>query len=493
MLHPRESGAYSRIVAEQPEASGVEQIQVVIDPVSGFLWGTVLIYVLLAAGIYFSVKTRFVQIRRFGHMFKLVLSSRGGANGGISSFQAFCIGLASRVGTGNIAGVAIALTLGGPGAIFWMWMVALVGMATAFVEATLAQIFKVAQPDGTFRGGPAFYIQRGLGSRAGGVVFAVLLIFTFGIAFNAVQANTISGVLADAHTVPTSITGFVLAILAVPVFFGGMRTIAKVAEILLPLMALAYILLALVMLGLNAGRIIPSIGLIVSSAFGLGPAVAGVTGGFAAALLNGVKRGLFSNEAGMGSAPNTAATATVAHPAIQGFIQSLGVFVDTMVVCTITAIIILVSGVWDPAQPTAIAGATLTQAAVISDFGDAGRWFMTIVVFCFAFSSVLGNYAYAESNLTFLGASKKAITIFRVIALLAVLLGSISALPLVWAIADVAMALMTLVNIVAIVALGRWAFAALADYETAVEAHRAPVFTSQTSGLPPVPAAGLVW
>jgi AGCS family alanine or glycine:cation symporter len=471
----------------------VEQIQAVIDPVSGLLWGSVLIYVLLGAGIYFSIRTRFVQLRHFGHLFHVVLGSRKGAAGGISSFQAFCIGLASRVGTGNIAGVAIAITLGGPGAVFWMWCVALLGMSTAFVEATLAQIFKVPQPDGTFRGGPAYYIERGLGSRLGGIVFAVLLIFTFGVAFNAVQANTIADVLQGAHTVPPIWTGVILAILAAPVFFGGMRRIARVAEIVLPLMALAYIALGTTIVLMNIVNVPHAIGLIVGSAFGFAPAAGGIAGGLSAALLNGVKRGLFSNEAGMGSAPNTAATATVAHPATQGFVQSLGVFVDTMVVCTMTALIVLVSGLYDGGTNGGIGGAALTQAAVTQSFGPIGQWFMTIIVFAFAFSSVLGNYAYADANLTFLHASPKAIFWFRIVALVAVFAGSVSQLPLVWALADVAMGLMTLVNIAALLGLTRWALAALTDYEAQMAAGRQPVFDIGKIAAPPGTVPGDVW
>jgi AGCS family alanine or glycine:cation symporter len=471
----------------------VEQIQAVIDPVSGLLWGSVLIYVLIGAGIYFTVRTRFVQVRHFGHSWRVVLHSRQGAEGGISSFQAFCIGLASRVGTGNIAGVAIAMTLGGPGAVFWMWCVALLGMSTAFIEATLAQIFKVPQGDGTFRGGPAYYIERGLGSRSWGMVFAVLLIFTFGIAFNGVQANTIADVLQGAHTVPPLLTGVILAILAAPVFFGGMRTIAKVAEILLPLMALGYIVLGVAIVVMHIGAVPHALGLIIGSAFGFAPAAGGIAGGFSAALLNGVKRGLFSNEAGMGSAPNTAATATVAHPATQGFVQALGVFVDTMVICTMTALIVLCSGLYDGGTNGGISGAALTQAAVTSSFGVAGQWFMTIIVFAFAFSSVLGNYAYADANLTFLRAGPKAIFWFRIVALIAVFGGSVTGLPLVWALADVAMGLMALVNIGALLGLTRWALAALADYERQLEAGREPVFDPAHIGTLPGKLQGDVW
>jgi len=447
-----------------------------IDPLSNVLYSYVLIYLLLGAGLYFTVRTGGVQIRYFGRMLKQITASRGDAEGGISSFQAFAVGLASRVGTGNIAGVAIALTLGGAGAVFWMWVVAFVGMATAFVEATLAQIFKVRSDDGSFRGGPAYYIQRGLGSRAGGVVFASLLILTFGIAFNMVQANTIADVLKSAHTVDTQWTAVVLMVLAAPVLFGGVRRIARVAEVVLPIMALAYVLLALAIIVVNIDRVPTVFADIIGGAFGFRQTAAGVTGGMAAALLNGLKRGLFSNEAGMGSAPNTAATATVSHPVKQGLVQSLGVFVDTMVVCTATAMIILMSGV----QLKEGAGAALTQAAVSSELGSWTKWLMTVLVFTFAFSSVLGNYSYAEVNMDFLGASRGVLNAFRVVVLASVGIGSVLALSAVWAFADVTMALMAMVNLVAILLLGKWAFAALRDYRQQVDSGDDPTFVADS-------------
>ena len=455
--------------------------QKLIDPVSTVLWTYVLVYVLVAAGVYFTIRTRFVQLRYFGRMLSQLRNSRSGE--GISSFQAFCVGLASRVGTGNIAGVAIALTLGGPGAVFWMWVVAAVGMATALIEATLGQLFKVRADDGSFRGGPAFYIERGLGSRAGGVVFAVLLVFTFGIAFNMVQANAISDVLQGAHEISPTWTSLGLLVLSAPVLFGGLRRVARVAEVVLPLMALLYVLLALTMVVLNIGELPGVLGQIVGGAFGLREMAGGFTGGVAAALLNGVKRGLFSNEAGMGSAPNVAATATVSHPVKQGLIQSLGVFVDTMIICSATAFIILVSGVYRPAD-SGMQGATLTQSAVAANLGSWTMALMTVLVFTFAFSSVLGNYAYAEVNLFFLGARQSAITAFRVAVLVAVALGALSKLDLVWAVADVAMGLMALVNLVAIVLLGKWAFAALRDYQRQAAAGEDPVFIASDAGLP---------
>lgn len=452
--------------------------QYLIDPVSNFLWTYVLVYVLLGVGLYFGVRTRFAQVRHFARMIRQIGSSRGGSEGGISSFQAFCVGLASRVGTGNIAGVAIALTLGGPGAIFWMWIVALVGMATALIEATLAQIFKRPAADGSFRGGPAFYIEQGLGSRRGGIVFAVLLIFTFGIAFNMVQANTIADVLSSGHGVGAGWTALVLMALTAPVVFGGVRRIARVAEFVLPIMALLYIGLAFVIIALNAGQIGTVVGQIVTSAFGVGEAAAGLTGGLAAALLNGAKRGLFSNEAGMGSAPNAAATATTSHPVKQGLIQSLGVFVDTIIVCSATAFIILFAGpeVYVPGETSEASGAALTQTAVAHELGSGTTWLMTVLVFVFAFSSVLGNYSYAEVNMTFLRARPAALLAFRTLVVLVVGAGSVLELVAVWALADVAMGFMALVNLVALVLLGRWALGALRDFEEQSRAGVDPVF-----------------
>ncbi len=456
-----------------------------IDPVSKFLYTYVLVYLLVAAGLYFTIRTRFVQFRYFRRMFGQLFNSRVG-DGGISSFQAFCVGLASRVGTGNIAGVAIALTVGGPGAIFWMWMVALIGMATAIIEATLAQIFKVRAPDGTFRGGPAFYIQRGLNSRPGGVLFAVLLVFTFGFAFNMVQANAIADVLNSSHNVEVHYTTIALVLLAAPVLFGGVRRVAKVAEVVLPLMALAYVLLALVIIALNIGNLPHAFSQIIGGAFGLQQMAGGFTGGIAAAMLNGVKRGLFSNEAGMGSAPNIAATATVSHPVKQGLIQSLGVFVDTMIICTATALIILVSGpeIYDPHAPTKMAGASLTASAVAANLGSWTTWLMTVLVFVFAFSSVLGNYVYAEVNLFFLGVNERGLTIFRIAVLVAIAIGAVAKLATVWDFADISMGLMAIVNLIAIVLLGKWAFAALRDYHLQAEAGEDPQFVAAEATLP---------
>ena len=295
-------------------------------------WTTlhVLIWMLIGAGLYFTIRTRFVQIRLFGRMIRQIFDSRTSDGEGISSFQAFAIGIASRVGTGNIAGVAIAIKLGGAGAVFWMWLVAFLGMASAFVEAVLAQLFKIRWPDGTFRGGPAFYIQRGLGSRAWGVAFAVFLIFSFGISYEMVQANTIADTLDEQYGIAPWATALVLLALCAPILYGGLKRVAKISEWVAPLMAIVYIGLAVVVVAMNLDRVYPTFKAILGSAFGTHEVIGGLAGSMTAAMLNGVRRGLFSNEAGEGSAPNAASTAQVTHPAKQALIQSMGVFVDTI-------------------------------------------------------------------------------------------------------------------------------------------------------------------
>ncbi|OBA82663.1 sodium:alanine symporter [Mycobacterium sp. 1164966.3] len=456
-----------------------------IDPLSDVLNTHVLVYLLIGVGIYFTLRTRCIQIRYFGRMFGQLRRSHR-QDGGISSFQAFCVGLASRVGTGNIAGVAIALTVGGPGAIFWMWVVAAVGMATAVVEATLAQLFKVRSGDGTFRGGPAFYIQRGLHSRAGGVMFAVLLMITFSTAFNMVETNAISGVLKSSHGIPIGWTTLALAVLAAPVLFGGVRRVAKFAGTVLPGVALAYALLALAIVAANVTQLPAVIEQIVGGAFGIKQMAGGFAGGIAVAMPTGVKRGLFACEAGMGSSPNIAGAATVSHPVEQGLIQSLAVFVDTMVICTATAFIVLMSGpsVYNPAHTGSVAGASLTESAVAAGLGSWSTVLMTTVVFVFAFASVLSNYVCAEANLFFLGGRRAAIRVLKLVTLMAIAFGAMSKLTLVWALADLAMALMAIANLIAICLLSRWAFAAVKDYQRQSELGVEPIFVASEADLP---------
>ena len=373
-----------------------------LDPVINFLndifWGYVLIYGLLAVGLFFTIRLGFIQFVNFGEMFRAVSGSRQGDSAGISPFQALTISLASRVGTGNLAGVAVALYLGGPGAIFWMWMVALVGMATAYSESTLAQLYKTKNENGEYRGGPAFYIAKGLKAPWAGAIFSVCLIIAFGLVFNAVQANSIADAMQGAFGFEKIWVGVALAILTGIVIFGGIRQIARVAEIIVPFMAVLYLLVALYVVAIHIGEVPGMLGHIVQSAFGLDAA----GGGLAGALLNGVKRGLFSNEAGMGSAPNIAAVATPDphHPSSQGFVQALGVFIDTLLICTATALMILLSGVM--VDGSELTGTPLTQAAMTVHIGGAGQYFIAIAILFFAFTSIIGNYSYAENAMTFL-------------------------------------------------------------------------------------------
>lgn len=474
----------------------MDALQDLVVTVNGFLTEYGLVPLLVIAGVVFTVWTRGMQFRMVKTMIRVVLGSRSGQGEGISSFQAFTISLASRVGTGNIAGVAIALALGGPGAIFWMWVMALLGMATAFIESTLAQLYKQPHTDGSFRGGPAYYIERGLGSRAAGIAFAVCLIFTFGFAFNMVQANTIADVLKSGHGVPTSITAGVLFVITAAIVFGGVRSVARVTEYLAPIMALAYFLLALVVIVVRLPEVPGAFMDIFQGAFGLNPALAGTGGAMFAALMNGVKRGMFSNEAGMGSAPNAAATATVSHPAHQGLVQATGVFVDTIVVCTATAVLILLAGpdIYTPGITTrAEAGASLTQSALASELGTWAIPVMTVLIFVFAFSSVLGNSTYAEINMDFLGGRRVGEIGIRLLVVFSVLVGSLAKLGFVWDVADFAMSLMAVINLVAILALGKHAVAALKDLERTKVRPQDAVFVLEDLPTIPKGLAGGVW
>lgn len=441
------------------------------------LYGGLLAWLLVAIGLYFTVRTDAVQIRHFPNMVRTILISRSTAHEGISPFQAFAVGIASRVGTGNIVGVAIAIVMGGPGAVFWMWVVALVGMATGFVESTLAQMYKITNPDGTFRGGPAYYILRGLGSKLWASIFAVIITFVFGFAYEATQANTISSALKTTFEIPTWVTAIGLVLITAPIVFGGIRQVARIAEWMAPIMALIYAVLAIVVLLLNITAIPEAFKMIVLGAFGLEQTFYGTMGGLYAAAINGTRRGLFSNEAGEGSVPNVAATATTSHPVNQGLIQSLGVFVDTIIVCTATALIILLSGVYTPmganGSPDAIkaaedSAAALTSASVAGVLGPWASYLMVVVIFVFAYSSLLGNYTYAEINIDFLrgGAASKAWrNALRLMILVAAFVGAVAELSFVWNLSDIAMGFMAIINIVAIALLGKWALGALRDWE----------------------------
>ena len=440
--------------------------------VNDFIWTYILIAMLIVIGFYFTFRTKFVQFTNIKEMFKLLgegTSSKDKSKNEVSSFQAFCIGTASRVGTGNLAGVASAIAIGGPGAVFWMWLIALIGSASAFIESTLAQIYKVKDGD-SFRGGPAYYMEKGLKKKWMGITFSVLIIMCFGFAFNSVQSNTIAAAFNSTFNANKLIIGIILTVLTLLIIFGGVNRIAKISSVLVPIMAVAYIVIALFIIVINFNKI-PSLFItIFENAFGIKQVVGG---GIGAALLQGIKRGLFSNEAGMGSAPNAAATATVSHPAKQGLIQTLGVFTDTLIICTSTAFIILLSGA--PLDGS-VKGIELTQMALVSQVGPWGGTFISICILLFAFSSIIGNYYYGETNLQFITENKVVLYGYRILVAAMVLFGSIASMDLVWNIADVFMGLMAILNLIAIVLLGKIAIKALQDYTAQKKAGKNPVF-----------------
>ena len=433
----------------------------IINQVNDLLWGYVIIAVLVGCGVWFTVRMRFVQFRMLGEMVRLLNDSPVKVKGQerhISSFQAFTVSLASRIGTGNLAGVATAIVVGGPGAVFWMWVMALFGAATAFVESTLGQLYKLRHSE-SFIGGPAYYIQRGLHCRWMAVLFAILITVTFGLANNSVQTNTICGAMEGAFGWNPTIVGIVLMVLTLLVVFGGIQRIARVSSILVPLMALGYLILAVVIIVMNIHLIPHVFKVIIESAFGLEQAVGGTVG---AAIMNGVKRGLFSNEAGEGSAPNAAATAAVSHPVKQGFIQALGVFTDTLVVCSCTAVIILISGFYEHPQ---LNGIMLTQEALESQVGPLGPIFIALAILMFAYSSMIGNYYYGEANIRFMTNRPIVLTVYRILSGgVMVMLGALLSLNTVWSIIDFCMALLTACNLVAIILLGKYVFRLLDDY-----------------------------
>ena len=440
--------------------------------VNDFIWTYILIAMLIAIGLYFTFRTKFVQFSNIKEMFKLLgegTSSKDKAKGQVSSFQAFCIGTASRVGTGNLAGVASAIAIGGPGAVFWMWLIALIGSASAFIESTLAQIYKVKDGD-NFRGGPAYYMEKGLKKKWMGIAFSVLIIICFGFAFNSVQSNTITAAFNSTFNANKLIIGIILTVLTLIIIFGGVNRIAKISSILVPIMAVAYIVIALFIIIMNFNQIPSLFKTIFENAFGLKQVVGG---GIGAALLQGIKRGLFSNEAGMGSAPNAAATATVSHPVKQGLIQTLGVFTDTLIICTSTAFIILLSGV---KLDGSVKGIELTQMALVSQVGSWGGTFISICILLFAFSSIIGNYYYGETNIQFITEHKVVLYGYRILVAAMVLFGSIASMDLVWNIADVFMGLMAILNLIAIVLLSKIAIKALQDYTAQKKAGKDPVF-----------------
>lgn len=442
-----------------------------ISSINDFLYSYILIALLVLTGLFFTVRTKFVQLRLLPEAFRVLLEKRED-KAGVSSFQALMISTASRVGTGNIAGVATAIALGGSGAIFWMWLSAITGSASAFIESTLAQVYK-EKGEKEFRGGPAYYIQYALGQRWLGIVFSVLLIACFAVGFNALQAFNVNSAIEyyfpEGNPYVPVIVGFVLAVLTALVIFGGVHRIGVISSGIVPVMALLYICLGIYITFANIGNLPGILSDVLSNAFDF----KAIAGGFSGScVMFGIKRGLFSNEAGMGSAPNAGATADVSHPVKQGLVQMLSVFIDTILICTTTASILLNAGNIDPD----LAGMPLVQQAVKAEFGEIGILFITISIFLFAFSSLIGNYCYAESNIKFIKDSKPLLFVFRIAAVVIIFFGAQSSFDSVWNLADVLMGLMAIVNIISILLLGNVALKALKDYSAQKKEGKNPTF-----------------
>ncbi|WP_127793049.1 sodium:alanine symporter family protein [Agromyces sp. LHK192] len=444
------------------------------------LWTWIVLPVVAGLGIYFTIRSGVVQFRLIPEMFRTLTDKTprdaDGEPQSVSAFQAFTISAASRVGVGNIAGVGTAIAIGGPGAVFWMWLMAFIGGSSSFVESTLGQLFKVKDADG-FRGGPAYYMERGLKARWMGILFAIILIVCFPFAFSSLQANTISATVSSTVApdgAPVWIgwmVGAILAALTALVVFGGVRRIASVTQAVVPLMALLYLLVGLIIVAMNITRFPEVFASIFTQAFGFNEVVGATLGTI---VLTGVKRGMFSNEAGLGSAPNAGASAAVTHPVKQGLVQTLGVYFDTFLVCSITAFIILVS---DPDLATAERGIGLTQSAIVANLGPWASILLSVIVFLLAFSSILGNYYYGESNIEFITERRSVRTAYRLLVVLAIFIGSIASADLIWNTADGIMGLMALVNLVAIGLLSGVAFKLLRDYTRQRREGRDPVFT----------------
>ncbi|KEP26762.1 MULTISPECIES: alanine/glycine:cation symporter family protein [Bacillus] len=433
-----------------------------------FIWTYIVIALLLGVGVYFTYRTRFLQVRMIKEMLRVLREGRKEKEG-ISPFQAFAISMAARVGTGNITGIAIAIAIGGPGAIFWMWIVAIIGSASSFVESTLAQVYKVKDKSG-FRGGPAYYMEKGLNKRWMGVLFAILITISFGIVFNAVQSNTITVAFKSSFGLDRLTVGIVMAVIFAAIIFKGIQAIAKASEYIVVVLAVAYIGIAFFVIITNITELPGVISTIVQHAFGFEQFAGGTLGG---ALLQGIKRGLFSNEAGMGSAPNAAATAVTSHPVKQGLIQAFGVLTDTLIICTSTAFIVLFS---DAYKTTNLQGIELTQASLSQHMGPWASGFLAIMIFLFAFSTLIGNYYYGETNIEFLGANKIWLNIYRIAVIGMVLFGAVATVPVVWGLADLFMGLMVIVNLIAITMLSKVAFAALKDYTRQKKEGKDPIF-----------------
>lgn len=465
----------------------------IVSAANGIIWSPALIYLCLAVGLYFSLRTRFMQVRGIAEMVRLMFGGKS-SEAGVSSFQALAMSLSGRVGTGNIAGVATAITFGGPGAVFWMWMVAFLGASTAYVESTLAQIYKEKDDHGQYRGGPAYYIEKCMGQKWYAWVFALATIVATGLLLPGVQSNSIAAGLANAWGVDTGVSAAILAALLGFIIFGGVKRIATFAEIVVPFMALAYILLALVIVALNIGQVPAMIALIFKSAFGLEAGFGAVIG---MAVQWGVKRGVYSNEAGQGTGPHPAAAAEVNHPAEQGYVQAFSVYVDTLFVCSATAFMLLSTGMYNVKAPDGSmlfnglpgveTGAAYTQAAVESVFPGLGATFVALALFFFAFTTIVAYYYMAETNIAYI--NRKAHRpwmnfVLKLCIMASVSYGAVKSAGVAWDLGDVGVGLMAWLNIIAILIIQKPALLALKDYESQKKAGRKPVFDPQALGIP---------
>jgi alanine or glycine:cation symporter, AGCS family len=474
--------------------------ETIINLINDLVWSNFLIVLCLGAGIYFSITTRFLQVRYFKEMIRLLFQGKSSKKG-VSSFQAFAIAISGRVGTGNIAGVATAIALGGPGAIFWMWVIAFLGAASAFIESTLGQIYKEVK-GGEYRGGPAFYIEKGIGSKWYAALFAFTTVLSMSIFLPGVQSNSISASMKNAFNISDiqmfsgfdiNLVGVFIVIALSLIIFGGVKRIGKVAEVVVPFMAIAYILMAVVIIGLNITHVPSVITLIFKSALGMEQAFAGILG---MAISWGVKRGIYSNEAGQGTAPHAAAAAEVSHPVKQGLVQSFSVYIDTLFVCTATAFMILFTDQFNVLNPDGgfiienlkgvAYGPEFTQFAVASHFPSIGKEFVAISLMFFAFTTIMAYYYMAETNVSYLdksGDKKYLINILRVTILATTYYATTITAGAVWTLGDIGVGLMAWLNMIAILILRKPAVKALKDYQAQRRAGLDPVFDSKKLGI----------
>ncbi|MCX7694877.1 MAG: alanine:cation symporter family protein [Caloramator sp.] len=464
----------------------------VVDFLNNLVWSKALIYLCLLVGLYFSLRMRFFQVRHIKDMVKLLIGGEDSEKG-VTSFQAFAMAVAGRVGTGNIAGVATAIAMGGPGAIFWMWMIAFLGAGSAFVESVLAQLYK-EERDGQYRGGPAYYIEKGLGMKWYGVLFAISTVFACGILLPGVQAYNIGESIKNAFGINTALTGFFVIALLGLIIFGGVKRIGKAAELMVPFMAIGYILVSIIIIIVNIKELPHVIALIFKNAFGLDAAFGGLLG---SAISWGVKRGVYSNEAGQGTGPMAAAAAEVSHPAKQGLVQAFSVYVDTLFICSATAFMILITGKYNVYKPTGgffvenlpgiQYGPMFTQKAVETLIPSIGAAFVAIALFFFAFTTLMAYYYYSETSLAYLINNEKIrrilINLLRIFILASAFYGTIRTASFAWALGDLGVGIMAWLNIIAIILLQKPALLILKDYEEQKEKGLDPVFDPERIGI----------